>query len=120
MTGIKTKKMTLPQVRKELISMDDHSVYQVRGIKSSMEEMRAYRPVPVMVDATMRPYHGVIITDGQIAIMNIFFGGGIKKEMKDIILRPREGIRSSSHSDYSTSDLGKGGWSTVGPDPIAV
>ena len=67
-----------------LISLDDESVYQVRGIKSSLEEMYYYHPLPVMMEATLLPFKGIIITDGLIGTMNIFIGSGMKKQFKDI------------------------------------
>lgn len=67
-----------------LISLDDSSVYQVRGIKSSFEEMYYYRPLPVMLAAALLPFKGVVITDGLMATMNIFIGSGMKKQFKDI------------------------------------
>lgn len=67
-----------------LISLDDESVYQVRGIKSSFEEMYYYHSLPVMIDATLLPFKGVIITDGLLGTMNVFLGSGVKKQMKDI------------------------------------
>lgn len=67
-----------------LISMDDENVYQVRGIKSSFEEMYYYHPLPVMIDASLLPFKGVIITDGLLGTMNVFLGSGMKKQLKDI------------------------------------
>ena len=67
-----------------LISLDDERVYQVRGIKSSFEEMYYYHSLPVMIDATLLPFKGVIITDGLLGTMNVFLGSGVKKQMKDI------------------------------------
>lgn len=66
------------------ISLDDESVYQVRGIKSSFEEMYYYHSLPVMIDATLLPFKGVIITDGLLGTMNVFLGSGVKKQLKDI------------------------------------
>ena len=59
-----------------LISLDDESVYQ--------EEMYYYHSLPVMIDATLLPFKGVIITDGLLGTMNVFLGSGVKKQMKDI------------------------------------
>lgn len=66
-----------------LISIEDNAVYQVRGIKSSWEEMFYYIKPPVMVDATLLPYRGIIISDGLVSSMPLMFGGGIKKTFRD-------------------------------------
>jgi hypothetical protein len=66
-----------------VISMEDESVYLVRGIRSSLEEMFYYRPLPIMIEANLIPFKGVIITDGLVSVMNIFMGGGVRKSLKD-------------------------------------
>ena len=66
-----------------VIDMEDDSVYLVRGIITSLEEMFHHRPLPIMLDADLLPFKGVIITDGLLYPMNIFMGGGIKKSLKD-------------------------------------
>lgn len=67
-----------------LISMDGKSVYQVRGINSSWEEMFFYMQPPVMIDATLLPYRGIITSDGLVSSLPVSFGGGIKKEFREI------------------------------------
>ena len=46
--------------------------------------MYYYHSLPVMIDATLLPFKGVIITDGLLGTMNVFLGSGVKKQMKDI------------------------------------
>ncbi len=69
-----------------LISEDGNSVYQVRGIKSSLEEMFSCRPIPLIIHATLLPFRGVIIIDGLVGLSGntIYFGSGIKKQLKDL------------------------------------
>ena len=64
--------------------MDGKSVYQVRGINSSWEEMFFYMQPPVMIDATLLPYRGIITSDGLVSSLPVSFGGGIKKEFREI------------------------------------
>ena len=66
-----------------LISIEDNTVYQVRGIKSSWEEMFFYMQPPIMIVATLLPYRGIIISDGLVSSMPLSFGGGIKKTFRD-------------------------------------
>lgn len=66
-----------------VISLEDNSVFLVRGIITSLEEMFFYRPLPVMIEADLLPFKGVIITDGLVYPINIFMGGGVKKSLKD-------------------------------------
>lgn len=72
-----------------LISLEDNRVYQVRGIKSSLADMFFYRPLPVMIDAALLPFRGIIITDGLIGTLNFFMGGGMKKEFREIYTRAK-------------------------------
>ena len=66
-----------------LINVEDNSVYLVRGIITSLEEMFYYQALPVMMDAELLPFKGVIITDGLVYPLNIFMGGGVRKSLKD-------------------------------------
>ena len=66
-----------------VIDMEDDSVYLVRGIITSLEEIFHYRPLPIMANADLLPFKGVIITDGLIYPLNIFMGGGVRKSLKD-------------------------------------
>ena len=66
-----------------MISMENGSVYLVRGIQSSLEEMFSRYSLPLLVEASLLPYKGVIITDGLMGIMDVVLGGGFKKQLKD-------------------------------------
>ena len=66
-----------------MISMENGSVYLVRGIQSSLEEMFSRYSLPLLVEASLLPYKGVIITDGLMGIMDVVLGGGVKKQLKD-------------------------------------
>jgi hypothetical protein len=66
-----------------VIDMEDDSVYLVRGIITSLEEMFHYRPLPILANADLLPFKGVIITDGLVYPLNIFMGGGVRKSLKD-------------------------------------
>ena len=66
-----------------LILLDNDEVYQVSGITSSWEEMFGYRPLPVILKATLMPFKEVIISDGLVIPYDIIIGnniaGGVKK-----------------------------------------
>ena len=66
-----------------MISMESGAVYLVRGIQSSLEEMFSRYSLPLLVEASLLPYKGVIITDGLMGIMDVVLGGGFKKQLKD-------------------------------------
>lgn len=74
------------------ISMEDESINQVVGIISSIEEMFAYAPMPLMVEATLIPFGDVIITDGLIMPYNVVLGRNMAKDLKDTYMYRAERI----------------------------
>ena len=66
-----------------LISSDNNCVYQVRGIKSSFDEMFFGWHLPVIMDATLIPFRNVIICDGLLIPLRIYVGSGIAKSLKE-------------------------------------
>jgi hypothetical protein len=73
-----------------LISLEDESVYLVSGIITSIEEMFYYRPMPILVEATLMPFRNVIITDGLIMPSNLIIGGNMKRQFKDIYMTAKQ------------------------------
>ena len=71
-----------------LISMENEEVYQVCGIKSSLEEMFYYAPLSLMIEVTLIPFRDVIITDGLIMPYNILIGRTMARTFKDVYLVP--------------------------------
>lgn len=68
------------------ISIEDSEVYQVKGIRSSWEELFYGAPMPLMLEATLIPFRDVIISDGLVMTYNVFLGSGMRKEVKDIYM----------------------------------
>jgi len=73
-----------------LISMENEEVYQVCGIKSSLEEMFYYAPLPLMIEATLMPFRDVIITDGLIMPYNILIGRTMARTFKDVYMTAKK------------------------------
>ena len=60
-----------------LISVNDEKVYQVSGIVSTWDEMFGYARLPLMIQATLIPFEGVIISDGLVQTYNVIIGGNM-------------------------------------------
>ncbi len=65
-----------------LDSSSPPKAYGVLGIFSEIVDILPY-PLPVMVEAVLLPWNGEIICDGILSSYNIFFGGGIKRSLKE-------------------------------------
>ena len=58
-------------------------VYQVKGLRSSFEEIFWFRPMPVYLNAVLLPFRDVIISDGLFQPLNIIIGKGISSSLKE-------------------------------------
>lgn len=72
------------------ISTATEEVYMVNGIITSWEEMFFYRPLPVLLKATLIPFRDKIISDGLVIPYNVCFGKGYSSEFKDIYLNAKK------------------------------
>lgn len=68
--------------KKHTIFLRDPDAYAVLGLRSSLEEILP-RPPPMLVDAVLLPFEGVIVTDGLLTSRNVLLGPGIRRGMKE-------------------------------------
>ncbi|PZV00741.1 MAG: hypothetical protein DCF32_17095 [Leptolyngbya sp.] len=61
-------------------------VYGVLGLWDSFDNMIHKSYLPLMVKAVLLPFNGQIVYDGLLQSKNIYFGGGVKRELKQIYL----------------------------------
>ncbi|MFM7449475.1 MAG: hypothetical protein ACKO24_12865 [Leptolyngbyaceae cyanobacterium] len=69
---------------------DNDAVYGVLGLQSDFDEMFYPSQLPLLVEAVLLPFKDVIIYDGLLQGYNIFFGGGISGDLKEIYLRAKQ------------------------------
>ena len=62
----------------------------VNGIITSWEEMFFYRPLPILLKATLIPFKDKIISDGLVITCNVCFGKGYSSELKDIYMNAKK------------------------------
>jgi len=81
-------------LKKHAIFIGENSqVYGVLGLYESLEEVFYGRPLPVMVQAVLLPFKGQIVYDGLLKWYNIFFGGGIRADLKEEYLAAKQNGR---------------------------
>ena len=69
-------------------------VYLVLGLRDSLEDMfEYYQQPPILVKTVLLPFKGQIIYDGLFQPYSIFFGGGIKGNLKEIYMAAKQNQR---------------------------
>ncbi|MBQ7584921.1 MAG: hypothetical protein IJU40_01565 [Desulfovibrionaceae bacterium] len=79
----KGKFFILRHLKKGSIFIDSNAAYQVLGITTSFEDMYFFASLPLFVEATLIPFHNVIITDGLTRTFAISFGPGVRKNTNE-------------------------------------
>ena len=69
------------------ISAEDGAVYIVKGLFSTWAEMLG--EAPVLLDATLIPFRGSIISDGLVMPHRICFGSGARADFKDAYMNAK-------------------------------
>ena len=69
-------------------------LYGVLGLADPLEMMFAGHPLPVYVRGVLLPFRDRIVYDGLLSVYSIFFGPGIRSDLKETYnrLKSREGI----------------------------
>lgn len=65
---------------------DKDTVYGVLGLWDSFDDMIHKSYLPLMVKAVLLPFKGQIVYDGLLQSTNVYFGGGVRSELKQIYL----------------------------------
>lgn len=72
------------------IDSDNGEVYQVSGLQASWEETLSFTSLPVMIETTLIPFDGIIVSDGLLKSSNIVFGASYKRSFKDHYLMMKQ------------------------------
>ena len=75
------------------ISDEPEKVYAVLALYDSFEDMIPKAALPQMVQAILLPFEGKIIYDGLLQGYNVFFGSGIKGNLKEIYMSAKQNGR---------------------------
>lgn len=90
-----------------LDSGDPPRAYGVLGLNSDFNEIIPMRP-PIMVKAVLLPFRDKIVFDGILKPYNIYFGGGIRRDLNDAyrLAKERFGILTSLLPEAEEGDVG--------------
>ncbi|MBX3051653.1 MAG: hypothetical protein KF753_09280 [Caldilineaceae bacterium] len=81
-------------LKKYTVLIKDDDVYGVLGLFDSFDEMFYPGQLPVYVEAVLLAYKGQVVYDGLLlGGPNIYFGGGIKSDLKEIYLAAKQNGR---------------------------
>lgn len=70
------------------ISVEDETVYMVKGLFSTWQELLGESPV--LLNAVLIPFCDTIITDGLVMPYNIYFGKGAIENFKEIYTKAKK------------------------------
>lgn len=86
------------------ISTDnDHKVYAVWGLVDDFDEMIHKSHLPFLVKTLLLPFQGKIIYDGLLQSYNMYFGSGIRGNLKEAYLTAKQNNRIIESLDDSTT-----------------
>lgn len=75
-------------------SKERATVYAVLGIYDSVEEIFSfYQKPPILVGTVLLPFKGRIIYDGMLSTYNIFFGSGIRGNLREMYMAAKQNGR---------------------------
>lgn len=89
------------------IFIENDEVYGVLGLHKSFDEIISRSRLPLYVQAVLLPFKGKIIYDGLFKAHNVFFGSGIKIDLKESYMRAKQNNRIIESFDTATNDTPK-------------
>lgn len=72
------------------IDPETEKVYLVKGLTQTWEELLPVWKPPILLDATLIPYCGKIISDGLVAPRRVSFGPGYREDFKQLYLEAKQ------------------------------
>ena len=86
---------------------EDNMVYGVIGLTDDFDELFHKSELPRFVKALLLPFRDKIIYDGLLLGYNIYFGGGVRGDLKDIYLSAKQQGRILERLDASARSAAK-------------
>lgn len=77
-------------LKKYAIFIGSGVVYGVLGLYDSFEEVLPYGVLPLYTRAVLLPFKGKIIYDGLLEGYNVYFGGGIKADLRETYMAAKQ------------------------------
>lgn len=80
-------------LKKYAVLIQEEKVYGVLGLHQGFDELVHRSNLPLYANVILLPFKGKIIYDGLLGHHNIYFGGGIKRNLKEIYMRAKQNNR---------------------------
>ncbi|MBC2710454.1 MAG: hypothetical protein HGJ94_05485 [Desulfosarcina sp.] len=80
-------------LKKYAVFIQEDKVYGVLGLSQSFNQLTYNANLPLHVDTVLLPFKGKIVYDGLLGFQNIYFGGGIKRSLKETYMRAKQNNR---------------------------
>ncbi|MCP5004056.1 MAG: hypothetical protein GY941_08960 [Planctomycetes bacterium] len=80
-------------IKRYAVFIRENDVYGVQGLLQSIDELVHRSQLPYYVQAVLLPFKGEIVYDGIFEGYNIHFGGGIKRDLKEIYMVAKQNNR---------------------------
>ena len=80
-------------LKKYAVFIQEEKVYGVLGLRQGFDEIIHRSALPLYANTILLPFKGTIIYDGLLGHHNIYFGGGIKRRLKEIYMRSKQNNR---------------------------
>lgn len=80
-------------LKKHAIFIQDDNVYGVLGLTQGLDELTYNGHLPLYVDTVLLPFKGKIVYDGLLGFRNIYFGGRIRRSLKETYMRAKQNNR---------------------------
>jgi hypothetical protein len=80
-------------LKKYAVFIQEEKVYAVLGLHQSFDEIIHRSNLPLYVETVLLPFKDKIIYDGLLGTRNIYFGGGIKRRLKETYMRAKQNSR---------------------------
>lgn len=77
-------------LKKYTVFIKKDTVYGVIGLQDELEELIPKRYLPTYVRAVLLPFKDKVIYDGLLQSYNMYFGGNIKANLREIYLRAKQ------------------------------
>ena len=71
----------------------DENVYAVKGLVQGFDAFFHKADLPMYINTVLLPFKGIIVIDGFMTHRNIYFGGGIKRSLKEDYMRAKQNGR---------------------------
>lgn len=80
-------------LKKYTIVISDNLVYGAMGLYQGFDELIHRSHLPLYVNTVLLPFKGIIVYDGLFEPYNVYFGGGIKRKLKEIYMTAKQNGR---------------------------